>query len=168
MDDQLKQHLTSRNVWMRGVYMLLLAIAWAVARILLSLTVIFQFFTVLITGTANATLLRFGHNLGLYVLEIIAFFTFNSEHRPFPFADWPDEDPGDNPWLHGEPASPPDVSPSEAGRQKADHSKESAGPVPPSPEREAEPESEPEPTESREPTSDSDDVTKTDPESGRT
>jgi hypothetical protein len=115
MDDQFKRRLTRRSIWMRGLYMVLLAIAWGVARIVLTLTVLLQFLTVLFTGGANPTLLRFGHNLGIYVLEIIAFLTFNSEHRPFPFADWRDEDPGDNPWLHGgpEPDDGPEPEPEE-------------------------------------------------------
>lgn len=111
MDAEMKERLTSRDLWMRALYMLFFVIAYSVAEIVLTLVVIFQFLTVLFTGSANEAALRFGHNLGIYVRQILQFETFNSEDRPFPFADWPDEDPAENRWL--EPEAPLETTPNQ-------------------------------------------------------
>ena len=99
MEKQMKDRLTSRDVWVRALYMVFFVVAYGVAELVLSLVVLFQFGTILITGSANEPLLRFGHNLSQYVYQILQFQTFNTEDKAFPFSDWPDEAPGDNRWL---------------------------------------------------------------------
>ena len=98
MDPVLKARLTSRDLWMRLIYMILFAIAYSVAKLLMTVAVVFQFLFILITGGANEPLLRFGQNLTRYIADIIRFQTFNTEEKPFPFAEWPDEDPGGERW----------------------------------------------------------------------
>lgn len=99
MDEQMKSRLTSKDVWIRGLYMVFFALAWSLSEVLLVFSVIFQFLTVLITGSANLPLLRFGQNLARYHYQIAQFVSFNSEERPFPFADWPAEEPGGERWM---------------------------------------------------------------------
>lgn len=98
MDVELKARLTSGDVWMRALYMIFFAIAYSVAELLITLTVIFQFLAILFTGSANTPLLQFGRNLSEYVFQIIQFETFNSETKPFPLSDWPDEEPSGEQW----------------------------------------------------------------------
>lgn len=98
MDEALKNRLSSRDIWARGLYMVFFAIAYSVAEIVLVAVVIFQFLAILITGQANGNALRLGRNLSTYIYEVLQFQTFNSEARPFPFADWPDEDSPQTPW----------------------------------------------------------------------
>lgn len=105
MDAEIKERLTSRDLWMRALYMVFFMIAYGVAEIVLTLLVVFQFLTILFTREANGPGLRLGHNLGIYIRQILQFETFNTEDRPFPFADWPDEDPAHNRWV-GVEASP--------------------------------------------------------------
>jgi hypothetical protein len=100
MEEAVKRNLTDRNVWIRLLYMVLFAVAYAVAETVLTLVVLFQFLCVLFTGGANEPVLRFGRNLGAYIRQVLEFQTFNTELRPFPFSDWPDLDPDDdNLWL---------------------------------------------------------------------
>lgn len=106
MDDQMKARLTSSNLWMRALYMIFFVIAYGVAELLIALIAIFQFLTILFTGSANAPLLRLGRNLGEYVFQILQFQTFNSEDKPFPFSDWPDEEPGGDQWQGNDPEPP--------------------------------------------------------------
>lgn len=107
MDEQMKTRLTSKDVWLRGLYNLFFAIAWGLSELLLVFSVIFQFLTVLFTGSANLPLLRFGQNLSRYHYQIARFVSFNSEERPFPFSDWPDDAPGGEQWMDdGRPAEP--------------------------------------------------------------
>lgn len=42
------------------------------------------------TGRDNDELRRFGHSLATFMYEALQFLTYNTEHKPFPFADWPD------------------------------------------------------------------------------
>ena len=102
MDEQIKERLTRRAVWVRALFMVFFVIAFGIAELLVWAVVVIQFFIVLFTGRANGQLLQFGNNLSAYVYRLLRFQTFNTESQPFPFADWPDETVADNPWT-GEP-----------------------------------------------------------------
>jgi hypothetical protein len=99
MEHEMKQRLTSKNLWSRALFMVLFAIAYSLVEIILILLVVVQFFIVLLTARANEPLLKFGTNLGRYIYQIIQFQTFNSEAKPFPFSDWPEDEVSDNRWL---------------------------------------------------------------------
>ncbi len=99
MEQATKDRLSDRNIWTRGLYMLFYVVAYAVAETLLTLIVIFQFVAALVTGSINLPLQQFGANLTGYAYQIFQFATFNSELKPFPFADWPQEPLGDTPWA---------------------------------------------------------------------
>jgi len=98
MEHQNTHHLADRQVWLRLLYMLFFAIAYGIAEALVGLVALFQFFAVLFTGSVHERVLRFGRNLSSYVFQVLQFVTFNDERLPFPFAEWPDETPGETPW----------------------------------------------------------------------
>ena len=89
MSDELKEHLKERKTWLRGLYMLLFAIFYAVAEIVLTAVVIFQFLLALFTGKTNERLLKLGQSLSTYIYQILQFLTFNSDYHPYPFGAWP-------------------------------------------------------------------------------
>jgi len=93
MNDEIKQKILDKNTWLRGLYMLLFVLISGVARFVIAVLVLFQFFSVLFTGNTNAQLLTLGQNLSTYIYQITLFLTFNSEWRPFPFGSWPDGAP---------------------------------------------------------------------------
>ncbi len=99
MDDRIKERLTRRAVWVRALFMVFFAIAYAVAELVVWAVVVVQFFIVLFTGRANEKLLQFGNNLSAYVWRVFRYQTFNTESQPFPFDDWPEEKVDDNPWT---------------------------------------------------------------------
>ncbi|MFV2089629.1 MAG: DUF4389 domain-containing protein [Pseudomonadales bacterium] len=109
MEDKMKQRLTSRDIWMRALYMVFFAIAYGVAEVVLTLLVVFQFLATLFTGKANEPLLKLGTNLSTYFYQIIQFQTFNTEEKPFPFSPWPDAEVGENRWLD-DPVHEPEVA----------------------------------------------------------
>jgi len=78
-----------RSVWMRALYMLMFAVIYSVAEIVVVVVVVFQFFYVLFSGRKNHKALGFGQSLCAYIYEILRFETFDSEYLPFPFGDWP-------------------------------------------------------------------------------
>ena len=98
MEDSTRERLVDGNIWLRGLHMVIFLVAYNIAEAIIVLLSIFQFFCVLITGSANEPLLRFGKNLSVYAGDVFEFLTFNSEIRPFPFEPWPDEEPGGDDW----------------------------------------------------------------------
>lgn len=90
MDQQLKSNLTSSKHWIRLVYMLLFAFFLYVASFVVGILVIVQFLFALITGVDNRKLRELGGSLTIYIKRVLLFLTFNSESKPFPFADWPE------------------------------------------------------------------------------
>ncbi|MEX0960079.1 MAG: DUF4389 domain-containing protein [Burkholderiales bacterium] len=76
--------------WARILWMILFGVLFKVAEFVMWVTVLFQVLMTLISGAQNEQARRFGQSLSLYVYEIWCFLTYNSEHKPYPFADWPD------------------------------------------------------------------------------
>ena len=80
--EDVSQHVKSRSTWVRLVFMLLFAVA------------ALQFLFMLFSGETNERLTRFGLNLARFIQQVAQFLTCNTEVMPFPFSDWPDEEPG--------------------------------------------------------------------------
>jgi hypothetical protein len=93
MDDELKQHVKDSGAWMRLLFMLLFAAIFSVSEAVLTAVVVFQFLFVLFTGRRNDRVLSFGSSLSAYVYQVFRYLSYNSEERPFPFADWPGDRP---------------------------------------------------------------------------
>jgi hypothetical protein len=89
MSNELKAHLKERKTWLRGLYMLLFAVFYSVAEIVITVIVLFQFLLALFTGRTNERLLKLGQSLGTYIYQILQFLTFNSDYHPYPFGAWP-------------------------------------------------------------------------------
>jgi hypothetical protein len=89
MTQDLKQRVKSKDVWMRGLYMVLFAFIYGVTDFVLFATVIIQFLIRLLTGDINKQLQSFGYSLSQYIYQVILFLTFNTDDKPFPFDDWP-------------------------------------------------------------------------------
>ena len=92
MNPHLKEHITAKTTWIRGLYILLFAIFYSIAEILVIAVVLFQFLSTLLTGNNNLQLLRFGRQLSDFVRQLLMFITYNSEEKPFPFGPWPSTD----------------------------------------------------------------------------
>ncbi|HEU0188036.1 MAG TPA: DUF4389 domain-containing protein [Gallionellaceae bacterium] len=78
-----------RNIWVRGLFMLLMGLAWHVSATLLFFVALFQFLLVLLNDAPNDRLVAFGRNLARYLRQVASFLTFATEEVPFPFSDWP-------------------------------------------------------------------------------
>jgi len=78
-----------RNIWMRGLMMIVMALAFQLAASLLGLIAVVQFVLALVSDAPNERLSHFGKGLGRYLRHIADFVTFGSEDVPFPFSDWP-------------------------------------------------------------------------------
>lgn len=87
---EISDNIKSKSIWMRLVFMLIVALLYSVSRVVVTAVIIFQFFWVLFTGEKNAKLQNLGVSLADYTYQIILYLTFNTEERPFPFdLEWP-------------------------------------------------------------------------------
>jgi energy-coupling factor transporter transmembrane protein EcfT len=89
LTSDIKEHVKDTNVWLRLLFMLLFVIIYSAAEVVLAVVVFFQFLCVLFTGNKNGKALLFGSQLSAFAYQVFSYLTYNSEERPFPFADWP-------------------------------------------------------------------------------
>jgi hypothetical protein len=141
MDNKLKSNITSGRHWLRLVFMLLFAIILYVAMLLMWVLVALQFLFSLVTGRDNIQLRGFGEALSIFIYQMLRFLTYNSEEKPFPFADWPqpeqnysgtaddrpDEVEAREQPLPGEPENP---EPEAGQKQKKEQESGDQGPKP--------------------------------------
>ena len=80
---------SKRNIWMRGLWMLLMLLVLHVCGTVLLIVAVIQFVVVLLNDAPNIRLVSFGRNLGSYFRQIVHFLTFATEEIPFPFSEWP-------------------------------------------------------------------------------
>lgn len=90
--DDIKQHLFSRALWLRIVYMVIFYVVSKVLWILIMLIAVIQALSNLITGKVIEPVWEFSYGLNAYMLQIFDFLSFRSEDKPFPFADWPSKE----------------------------------------------------------------------------
>jgi hypothetical protein len=77
------------NIWIRGLFMLLMAIALHVCVTVLGFVTIIQFVITLLSDTPNNRLALFGRSMGNFLRQVVNFLTFATETMPFPFSEWP-------------------------------------------------------------------------------
>jgi hypothetical protein len=89
MTGDLKSNLSNGQTWLRGLLIIVFAILYGVAEIVVGIVVLLQFGSQLITGAPMARLSEFARGLNAYVYQILQFVTLRSGVRPFPFSAWP-------------------------------------------------------------------------------
>jgi Domain of unknown function (DUF4389) len=89
MNDTPDTTIDRRNTWIRGLFMLLMALAYHVSGTVMFIVAVIQFLIMLLNDKPNARLVSFGRSMGRYLQQIVNFLTFATEEIPFPFNDWP-------------------------------------------------------------------------------
>ena len=89
--EKLKQECFVSSKWLRLVFMLVFATISYFSLCLVWLTSSFQFLFYLFTGKNNTPLTKFSTSLGQYIADVVAYLCFNTEVKPFPFNEWPNE-----------------------------------------------------------------------------
>lgn len=89
MDNQTSPNLKSKSTWEKFLYLLLFAICFNVAEIVLWTITIIQFVSSLLRGAPLQQLRVFGSSLSTYLSQVADFLTFASDKKPFPIAPWP-------------------------------------------------------------------------------
>lgn len=93
MSNEITENLKQQSTWMRGLYMLLFALFYSIAEVVLFAVVVFQFLLKLFTGDTNERLLKLGQSIATYIYQVIRFLSFNSDYHPYPFGAWPKGQP---------------------------------------------------------------------------
>ena len=83
-----------QSVWVRGLFMLLFVFIYGVAEIVILAVALIQFGWVLATEEHNERLQHFGASLSKFVFEVMRYWMFVSEEKPFPFSSWPEPQAG--------------------------------------------------------------------------
>lgn len=76
------------NIWLRGLWMVFFVIALWVARGLVIISGLIQFFWMLFTSEKNHYVAEFGEDLADWMARATLFITGVTEDRPFPFDRW--------------------------------------------------------------------------------
>ncbi|MCK9200802.1 MAG: DUF4389 domain-containing protein [Gallionella sp.] len=80
---------SKHNIWLRGLWMLLMLLVLHVCGTVLFIVALVQFVVVLLNDAPNERLVVLGRNLASYFRQIVLFLTFATEEVPFPFSEWP-------------------------------------------------------------------------------
>ncbi len=91
MSNEVKTNIRRTDTWTRGLFILLFAVIYSIAEVVMGAIVLFQFGSQLFTGKTNEKLYRFSHGLTAYFYQLVQFFTYRSDLKPYPFSEWPDE-----------------------------------------------------------------------------
>lgn len=89
--EEVKTNVRSADTWVRGLFILLFAVIYGIAEVVLGAIVIFQFGSQLFTGRTNDKLYQFSRGLTAYFYQLLQFFTYRSDLKPYPFSEWPSE-----------------------------------------------------------------------------
>jgi cytoskeletal protein RodZ len=83
--DQIWQNLSHQDTWVRLIYMLIYGVILHIAGALMWILCSVQFIFTLIFGKDNQNVREMCANISQYIGEALAFVSFNSNHKPFPF-----------------------------------------------------------------------------------
>ncbi|MFT6791907.1 MAG: hypothetical protein ACJA04_001121 [Cellvibrionaceae bacterium] len=85
-----KENVLSSETWLRFVFMVLFFAIFYIACFVIVTVIILQFIWTSFTGKNNERLRILGGSLSQYIYQVLCFLTYKTSEKPFPFADWPD------------------------------------------------------------------------------
>ncbi|MCU0589622.1 MAG: DUF4389 domain-containing protein [Syntrophobacteraceae bacterium] len=79
------------QIGIRFLYSLLFLIVFEILKLVIQVTVLFQFVYLLITRTYSEPLRAFSNKAATYAYKIVRYITLNEDVRPFPMTEFPPE-----------------------------------------------------------------------------
>ena len=83
--------VSRKKIVIRLLYTLLFLIAFEVVKIVIQVTVLFQFVYLLVTKRYSEPLRNFTNKVSAYAYRLIRYTTLNENRRPFPLNEFPGE-----------------------------------------------------------------------------
>jgi len=78
----------NQNTWMRGLFMLILAILFGLGETVLAIGAVIQFIWMLAKGEKNQPIADFGEEMADWLARVARFQTGSTDEKPFPFTKW--------------------------------------------------------------------------------
>lgn len=75
-------------IWMRGLWMIVLALMFGLAETVLVVIAVVQFLWMLFAKEKNPMLADFGKDLGNWLSQVAEYQTGASDEKPFPWKKW--------------------------------------------------------------------------------
>lgn len=75
--------------WLRILYNILFYVIYKLVDLVIFAILVLQIIISTFMDEPNKKLQEFGLSLSLYVKQIVAFISFSSNDKPYPFSDWP-------------------------------------------------------------------------------
>ncbi len=83
--------VTRKQIGLRLLYTVLFLIVFEVLKLIIQVTVLFQYVYLLIAKDYSKPLRAFSDRLAAYAYKVIRYVTLNDNQRPFPFGEFPPE-----------------------------------------------------------------------------
>lgn len=86
-EEQVKTQVKDKNTWLRLFYIILFALIFYVVFFVVCASGIIQFVARILSGAPLTSLHDFNSKLADYSKELVAYVTFASDTKPFPFKE---------------------------------------------------------------------------------
>jgi D-alanyl-lipoteichoic acid acyltransferase DltB (MBOAT superfamily) len=80
-----------KKIAIRLLYTVFFLIVFEILKIIIQVSVIFQYVYLLISKTHNNPIRNFSNKVSVYAYRVLRYVTLNENKKPFPFQDFPKE-----------------------------------------------------------------------------
>ena len=80
-----------KKIAVRLLYTILFLIVFEIVKIIIQVSVIFQYVYLLISKTSNNPIRNFSNKVSVYAYRVLRYVTLNENEKPFPFDNFPKE-----------------------------------------------------------------------------
>lgn len=87
IEDQIKSQVKDTNTWVRLFFMILFMVIFYVVFGITGIVAVIQFVTRILTGKPLGSLQDFNAKLADYAHDLVAYITYSSDAKPFPFKE---------------------------------------------------------------------------------
>lgn len=91
MDGAAESKVSRKQIAIRLLYTFLYLIIFELLKVVVQVTVLFQFIYLLVTREYSEPLKNFSNKVATYAYKLIRYMTLNDNERPFPLRDFPRE-----------------------------------------------------------------------------
>lgn len=91
MDGAAESKASRKQIAIRLLYTFLYVIIFELLKVVVQVTVLFQFIYLLVTREYSEPLKNFSNKVATYAYKLIRYMTLNDNERPFPLRDFPTE-----------------------------------------------------------------------------
>ncbi len=87
IEDQIKSQVQNTGTWVRLFFTLLFIVIFYVVFLITTAVALIQFVTRILTGKPLGSLMDFNAKLAEYSRDLVAYITYASDAKPFPFKE---------------------------------------------------------------------------------